>query len=93
MSDNKCAKCGAYSGGATLCRKCEKAAVKKTPKTKKPAPKKGAAPAFTASDLLRIETALRLRAEASEECGDHHTGREWRRVLEKAQAMIEECGK
>lgn len=26
--DSKCAKCGNYSGGATLCRKCEKAKVK-----------------------------------------------------------------
>ncbi len=32
--DNKCAKCGQYSGGATLCLKCEKEAVKKIKKSK-----------------------------------------------------------
>lgn len=34
--DNKCAKCGAYSGGATLCKRCEKEKVEKDKKKKKP---------------------------------------------------------
>lgn len=30
--DFECAKCGVYSGGATLCRKCEKAALEELKK-------------------------------------------------------------
>jgi len=34
--DNECAKCGKYSGGATLCNACQKAALKKPTKPVKP---------------------------------------------------------
>lgn len=34
MSDNKCEKCGKYSGGSTLCYNCQKEAVIKNQKPK-----------------------------------------------------------
>lgn len=33
--DNECVKCGKYSGGATLCRECEKKAIAKLKRKKK----------------------------------------------------------
>lgn len=42
MDDNKCMKCGRYSGGSTLCLICQKVAViksKKKTRKKKEKPK------------------------------------------------------
>lgn len=56
--DNKCAKCGAYSGGATLCRKCEKESLKKKPKPKKP--RKGAASVGVGFEELEVKVLVRV---------------------------------
>lgn len=85
MSDNKCERCGKYSGGATLCNACQKDSLKKTKKPTKPKKPKPPGGVFklTHDDIVNIEVALRCRVEACDENEDYKAALRWRRTLRK----------